>query len=141
MSFAGINYLAVVVAAAASFIFGGIWYGIFSAQWMAAAGIEDKDIHAIKGGAGLAPYVTAFFAQLVMALVLAGLIGHLGPNQVTLRNGLISAAVVWAGFVMTAMVVNHSFQGAKMELTLIDGGHWLGVLLIQGAIIGWLGLG
>ena len=26
------------------------------------------------------------------------------------------------------------------SLTLIDGGHWLGVLLIQGAILGWWGV-
>ncbi len=30
MTFAGLNYLAVVLAAAASFIFGGLWYGVFS---------------------------------------------------------------------------------------------------------------
>jgi hypothetical protein len=38
------------------------------------------------------------------------------------------------------MAVNNAFRGAKRELTLIDGGHWLGVLLLQGAIVGWLGL-
>jgi len=27
----------------------------------------------------------------------------------------------------------------KPALTLLDGGHWLGVLLLQGAVIGWLG--
>ena len=141
MSFAGVNYLAVVVAAAASFVFGGIWYGLFSAPWLRAANIKDEDIHSVKGSGAMVPYVTAFFAQLVMALFLAGLVGHLGQSQVTFRNGAISAVVVWAGFVMPAMVVNHSFQGAPKELTLIDGGHWLGVLLLQGAIIGWLGIG
>jgi hypothetical protein len=41
---------------------------------------------------------------------------------------------------MTSLVVNHAFQGVRRTLTLIDGGHWLGVLLIQGAIIGWFGV-
>ncbi|MBM3524115.1 MAG: DUF1761 domain-containing protein, partial [Alphaproteobacteria bacterium] len=36
--------------------------------------------------------------------------------------------------------VNHGFQGVKRALTVIDGGHWLGVLLIQGVIIGWMGV-
>jgi hypothetical protein len=75
-----------------------------------------------------------------MAWVLAGLIGHLGKDQVTLRNGLISGVFVWLGFVITVLVVNYGYQGAKRALTLIDGGHWLGVLLIQGAVIGWLGV-
>jgi hypothetical protein len=38
------------------------------------------------------------------------------------------------------MVVNYAFHGARHTLTLIDGGHWLGTLLIQGAILGWWGL-
>jgi len=140
MSFAGVNYLAVVLAAVASFLFGGIWYGVFSKQWMAAANINFDDIKQAKGGASIVPYAIAFIAQLVMAVVLAGVIGHLGQGQVTLKNGVISAALIWLGFVMTSLAVNHAFQMQKKALTVIDGGHWLGVLLAQGAIIGWFGV-
>ena len=139
MAFGGLNLLAVVVAAVASFIFGGVWYGVLSKQWMAAANIRMEDFQA-KGVTTAVPYAIAFLAQLVMAYVLAGLIGHLGTGQVTLKNSVISAAIVWAGFVLTTLMVNHAFQGAKKELTLIDGGHWLFVLLIQAAIIGWMGV-
>jgi hypothetical protein len=75
-----------------------------------------------------------------MAWVLAGVIGHLGPGEVTLRNGIISAAFVWLGFVITTLTVNNAFQRARWALTLIDGGHWLGVLLLQGAVIGLMGV-
>jgi hypothetical protein len=139
MMFGGLNHLAVVVAAIASFIFGGLWYGALSKQWMAAANIRKENFQA-KGAAAAIPYTIAFLAQIVMAYVLAGLIGHLGTGQVTLKNSVISAAIVWAGFVLTTLTVNHAFQGAKKELTLIDGGHWLFVLLIQGAVIGWMGI-
>jgi hypothetical protein len=139
MTFAGLNHLAIVLAAAASFLFGGLWYGAFSRQWMAAAGISVEDI-AAKGGVTIVPYVVAFVAQLVMAYVLAGILGHLGAGQVTLHNGIITGAICWAGFVATSLAVNHAFQGAKRQLTLIDGGHWLGVLLLQGALIGWMGV-
>ena len=138
MAFAGLNYTAVVLAAIASFIFGGIWYGAFAEQWMAAANVRPESLR--EGRAAAAPYIVAFIAQLVMAYVLAGMIGHLGQGQVTLRNGLIAGAFIWGGFVITALLVNHAFQGARRTLTLIDGGHWLGVLLIQGAIIGWMGV-
>jgi hypothetical protein len=139
VSFAGLNYAAVVLAAIASFIFGGLWYGALSEQWMAAANVRPEAIQG-HGRATVTPYVVAFAAQLVMAYVLAGMIGHLGQGQVTIRNGLISAAFIWGGFVFTALLVNHAFQGARRTLTLIDGGHWLGVLLIQGAVIGWMGV-
>jgi len=138
MQYAGTNYWAIMLAAAASFMFGAVWYGTFAKPWMAAIGKTEAEIR----GTGQTPilYLVAIIAQLVMAWVLAGLIGHLGPGQVTLKNGVISGAFAWLGFVVTTLAVNHGFQGAQRSLTVIDGGHWLGVLLIQGAIIGVMGV-
>jgi hypothetical protein len=138
MQFAGTNHWAIMLATAASFMFGAVWYGTLAKPWMAAVGKTEAEIKA----SGQAPvlYLVAIIAQLVMAWVLAGLIGHLGPGRVTLRNGVISGAFAWLGFVATTLAVNHGFQGAKRSLTVIDGGHWLGVLLIQGAIIGAMGI-
>jgi hypothetical protein len=131
------NYWAIVAAAAASFVFGGIWYSVLAKQWMAAVGKSEAEI---RQTGMIAPMVVTVVCQLAMAWVLAGVIGHLGAGQVTLRNGLISGAFCWFGFVLTSLVVNHAFQGSKRMLTLIDGGHWLGVLLIQGAVIGVMGV-
>ena len=75
-----------------------------------------------------------------MAWVLAGLLGHLGPGQVTLINGLISGAFCWLGFVITTMVANNAFAGRDPRLLLIDGGYWLLVLLLMGGIIGGMGV-
>lgn len=135
VSFAGLNPWAVVLAAVVSFIFGGVWYGVLGKAWMAAANLQAGDIRARA-----VPFIVAFVALLVMAWVLAGVIGHLGEGRVTLSNGVIAGAFAWAGFVLTTLVVNHAFQGVKPALTLIDGGHWLGVLLLQGAVIGLLGV-
>jgi len=84
------------------------------------------------------PFIYALVAELVMAWVLAGVIGHVGA--VTLRSGVISAAFCWLGFVITAMVVNNSFAMRDWRLLWIDGGHWLLVLLLMGAIIGAMGV-
>ena len=73
-----------------------------------------------------------------MAWVLAGLIGHLGPP--TLRAGVISGAFCWLGFVITTLLVNNSFTRRDWRLLFIDGGHWLLVLLLMGAIIGAMGV-
>ena len=75
-----------------------------------------------------------------MAWMLAGVLGHLGPGQVTLLNGVISAAFLWFGFVLTSTVVNNAFAGRTLASTGIDVGHWLIVLLAMGAIIGAIGL-
>jgi hypothetical protein len=141
MAFAGVNYLAVLLAAIASYLFGALWYGLLSRPWMAAAGVDEAMIKgADRKGPPPWPFIVAFLAQLFMALMLAGLIGHLSPGRVTLRTGVISALAIWAGFVMTSMIVNHNFQMTRPALTAIDGGHWLGVLVLQGLVIGWMGL-
>lgn len=136
MVFAGMNYFAIGLAAIAGYAFGAVYYMALSKVWLAASEKTEEDI---KNGAGIVPYVLAFAAAAVMAHMLAGILGHLGPGQVTLKNGLISAAFIWIGFVLTTTTVNNAFQGRKAMLTVVDAGHWLGVLLIQGAVIGALG--
>ena len=138
MAFAGTNHLAIVTASAASFLFGGVWYGIFSKPWMQALGKSETDLKSAGRSMPLLFSIT-IIAQLIMAWVLAGLIGHLASGPVTIRTGLITAAFLWLGFVATTLAVNHGYQGSRWSLTMIDGGHWLGVLLIQGAVIGLIG--
>jgi Protein of unknown function (DUF1761) len=138
MAFAGVNYLAVLLAAIGAFIFGGAWYGMLGKAWLAALG---KPEAAIKSGPPIAlRMAVAAAALLVMAYMLAGVLGHLGPGQVTLVNGVVAGFFIWLGFVLTTLVVNYVFQNQKWTLTLIDGGHWLGVLLIEGAVIGGIGV-
>lgn len=137
MNFAGMNILAIGLAAVAGFAFGAVYYMSLSKQWLAAIGKTKEEI---SGKRSIAPFVTSFVALVVMAWVLAGTLGHLGPGQVTLKNGVISALFVWVGFVATTVAVNNAFGGRKPMLSVIDGIHWLGVLVVQGAIIGAMGV-
>ncbi len=137
MAFAGINPLAVLIAAAAGFAFGAVYYISLSKQWLAAIGMTKEALAAKRSPV---PFVVSIVALLIMAWVLAGGIGHLGPAQVTLKNGVISALFMWLGFVITTLAVNYSFGQRRPTLTVIDGIHWLGVLVIQGAIIGAMGV-
>ncbi len=137
MTFSGINYLAVIIATLAGFGLGAVWYMVLGGAWMHALG-KTKDQMRAEGSAKALPFVIALVALFVMALMLAGLMGHLG--DITVRGGMFSGFFVWIGFVITTMGVNHAFSGAKPMLTLIDGGHWLAVLLIQGAVIGAFGV-
>jgi hypothetical protein len=138
MTFSGINYIAVIVATLAGFGLGAVWYMVLGRAWMRAIGKTEAEIKQNQVGAKALPFVIALVALFVMALMLAGLMGHLG--DVTVRGGVISAFFVWVGFVITTMGVNHAFAGAKPMLTLIDGGHWLAVLLVMGAAIGAFGI-
>jgi hypothetical protein len=137
MTFAGINYLAVAVAAVVAFAFGFAWYGLLRQRWVAALGRSEQELRP-GGRPPTAALALTFLAELLMAYMLAGIIGHLATY--TLAAGLITGLAVWAGFVFTTLVANHRFQQASWALTAIDGGHWLGVLLIQGAVIAALGV-
>ena len=134
MAFAGINYVAVLAAAVAGFVFGAVYYTALGKQWMAAAGLKAKDIDRKNP----VPFIVAGVAQLVLAYMLAGLLGHIG--DVTMRGALISAVFIWVGFIVTTMAVNHRFQGAPVSLTVIDCGHWLGVLLVMAVVLSIIGL-
>jgi hypothetical protein len=141
MTFAGINYLAVLIAALAGFGFGALYYMTLSKPWMNAIGWTPEQQAAktkSEFNSNRAPFLIAIVANLVIAWVLAGVIAHMGP--VTIRSGMISGAFVWLGFVITTLAVNYAFGGRNPMLTLIDGGHWLGVLLIMGAVVGAFGV-
>ena len=140
MTFAGLNYLAVVIAAIVAWVAGAVWYMSLSKVWVAAQGLTPEKMQENKGKSGAyLPFIYCFVAELVMAWVLAGLMAHLGAGQVTLLNGIISGAFCWLGFVITTLVVGNTFALRDMRLIWIDGGHWLIVLLLMGAIIGGMG--
>lgn len=139
--FAGLNAWMLPIAAVASFAFGGIWYGALSKRWMDAAGLTIEEIKARRGNVAH-PFVVTLLCQLLMAWMLAGVILHLskGGTPATAMTGVITAAFLWLGFVVTTQIVNHQFQMQKPALTIIDSGHWLGVMLIQGALLGAYGI-
>jgi hypothetical protein len=137
MSFTGVNYIAVIIAALAGFGLGAVWYMILAKPWMHAVGKTEAELKQ-DGPTQVVPFAIAIVALFVVALMLAGVMGHVG--DVTIRGGVISGFFVWLGFVITTMGVNHAFSGASTKLTLIDGGYWLAALLIQGAVIGAFGV-
>jgi hypothetical protein len=108
---------------------------------MAALGTAPEKMQAAKQEPGaFLPFIYAFVAELIMAWTLAGILGHLGMGQVTIRNGVISGLFLWFGLVMTTTLVNYTFARRDWRLLLIDGGHWLLVLALIGAIIGAFGV-
>jgi succinate dehydrogenase/fumarate reductase cytochrome b subunit len=136
MVFAGLNYLAIILAALAAFGWGAIYYMTLSKQWLAAVGISREQMQSRSA----APFVISFIALIIMSWVLAGTVGHLGPGQVTIKNGIISGLFLWLGFIATTVFVNNAYPGRKYSLSAIDSIHWLGVVVIEGAVIGAIGV-
>src|SRR6186713_1047070 len=78
LTFAGMNYLAVLIAAIAAFGWGAGYYMTLSKQWLAAVGMTKEQMQANYTPT---PFIISFVALLVMAWVLAGTLAHLGPGQ------------------------------------------------------------
>ena len=131
-----INYLAVLAATALSFVFGAGWYTALSKAWLTAVERTPEEVKAV-GRPGWLPFVVAIVLEFVMAYMLARTIEAVGVTD--LSGGLLTGLAAAVGFALPATAINYIYPARKAALTLIDGGHWLGVLLIQGAVIGLMG--
>jgi len=137
MAFAGVNYVAAALAGVAGWLVGALWYWILGKPWLAANNMTPEAMKG-HGRPSPLPFIVAFVANLTMAWAIAGLLGHFA--QFSIQDGIITGAACWLGFVITTMAVNNLFAKRNPVLLLIDGGHWLAVLMVQGAIIGAMGV-
>ena len=131
MGFTSFSPLAIIVAALLAFGFGFAWHRAVEKPWMTASGYAGRP--ALKPG----PLGIVFLALLVMATALAGIVGHIGA--VTVGNALITGILIWAGFVLTTIVVDHSYEARSRKLTYLNAAHWLGVIVIMSVVIGFIG--
>lgn len=137
MNYLDINWLGVLLAAIASMALGAAWYMGLSKQWLAATGKTTEEIMAGSGGQAT-PFIWGAVMQLVMAYFLAlltpAILGGMTPG-----NAVAVGLHIWIGFIITAMILNHRYQGEKWSLTVIDGGYLLAALIVQGVVLGLLG--
>ena len=141
MAFVTVNWLSIIPAAVAAWLFGGIYYSATSKFWLAAQGKTMEQCQAEQaaksGAAKVAPFIVVFIAEIIIAWALYGLLVHM--NAFTLRGGVISAVLCWFGFVVTTLTSNYAFHGRRTMLSVIDSVAWLGAFVIIGAIVGWMG--
>jgi hypothetical protein len=131
MDFTSFSPLGIVIAALAAFGFGFAWHRALEKPWMTASGYGGRP--ALKPG----PLAIVFLAELVMAAALAGIVGHIGA--VTVGNALITGILAWAGFILTTIVIDHSYEARSRKLTYLNAGHWFGVIVIMSVVIGLFG--
>jgi hypothetical protein len=113
-----INYLAVLVAAVASFILGGLWYSplLFAKSWQRESGVTDEQMAGANMG-------LIFGLTLVLSLIAAFVFAlFLGPRP-SMPLGLgagFSAGLCW---VTASLGINYLFERKSLKLFLINGGY------------------
>ncbi|WP_414832478.1 DUF1761 domain-containing protein [Afifella sp. YEN Y35] len=136
MHFGSMNYWAIPLAAVFGFLAHLLWLRILPAPKGVSGGVR----RSLAMGAPTVPrQILVFILILIMAYVLAGAIGHLGPGQTTTRNGVVSAVILWAGFVATTSGVNGVLAGQPARQTFMTIGRWFFVLVAEGFCLGVFG--
>jgi hypothetical protein len=125
-----VNWLAVVLAASAAFLLGGLWYGaLFGKAKMDAAGPGVAEARTTP--------LRTMGTTLLLALVSASLLGHLfarlsDPSKWWLYP-MMSGGVA-LGFVIPALLTSYTHQRIAPRVMLIDAGYWLLAYLAMGAV-------
>jgi hypothetical protein len=134
LDFAGVNWLAVIVAAVAGIIVGFAWYAppVFGRRWARASGIELPQPGQVQPMTYIGGVVTALVTAYVLAVISRGL------GAATLVDGAIVGVVVWLGFVATWLASSVFFERRSTEWWAINAGQAVVSLAIMGAIIGSL---
>lgn len=136
----GINYWAILVCGVVAMILGAIWYGpIFGKKWMQICGATDMDMEKRKEMQKRA--MPLYFIQFALVLVQLFILAHL--TGVTMKSGVLSAVLVWVGFIMPTIAACSMWtnEPRKQAWTrfLIQSGYQLVCFTLFGVILGhWI---
>ena len=128
---AGINLLAVLVAAMVAFVVGGIWYAplLFGEGWLTRPRLPE---HLCAHKPGLI-FGFGFLLSLIAALMFAIFLGPHPSMQVAVLTGC-AAGLVW---IATGLARNHRSnvpKGRGLELCLINGGFHAVQFMVLGLV-------
>jgi hypothetical protein len=127
------NYLAVVVAAIACFLFEAIWYSAFLSAWLKGIGHNRQWLDTT----GVSLWLQCGTALLAAALLAATIstFTQLTGAQTAWRGAKIAAAL-WAGCVLTTMATEYVFEVRSYAIFAVNAGFWLIGMMLMGAIVG-----
>lgn len=131
---ANANLLAILVAAAAGFLVGGLWYGpLFGKAWQRESGLSDD---AIKSANMARIFGTTFLLSLLSAVFLGHLLAHFDADFY--RIMMISTGIA-LGFIAPAIGTNYLFARKSAKLFAIDAGYWTAFYAAMGLAFALLG--
>lgn len=130
-----INWLAVLVAAVAAFVIGGVVYSaIFGKKWMVLHGYDNEAATARMRTNQARAFGRMFFADLLMAAVIAVILTALG--DVTWMTGAVVGLLMWAGAALPDQIMQNAAHRKPVAAFGIDAVHALLYLVAAGAILG-----
>ena len=128
----GINIWAVLVAALANFLIGGLWYSpaLMGKTWMRANGFTEDDL---KKGSPAVIFGMSFVFCLIMS---ANLAGFLNDPSTTFGFAVAAGVAAGLGWATLGMGVIALFERRPWSYILVNGGYLTISFAAMGAILG-----
>lgn len=137
------NWIALIVAALATFMLGWVWYGmIFKNAWQAETGITDEKAKA-AGGMVLTMVLSVVLAFFVAFFLAAFCWIHAQiPEEVagqameyTFKHGAFHGAFIAIVVGLPILITNARYELRSWKLIAINAGYWIISFAIMGGIV------
>lgn len=127
-----LNYWAVIAAAIAVFVIGGIWYSpfLFAKSWMNAAGLSEYEIN---NGNKAKIFGFTFVFVLIMAYCLGM---FLDDPAIGTGMGAFYGFLTGFGWIFFALATSSLFEQRSWKYIFINGGYWTISFTVMGLILG-----
>ncbi|SMX41139.1 DUF1761 domain-containing protein [Octadecabacter ascidiaceicola] len=125
--------LSVLVAAAAGYAFGALWYMSLSKPWVEASGAKSDENRRPEGSSPL-PFILSAIAMILVAGMMRHTFALSGIE--TLGKGLVSGMGIGLFFISPWIMINNAYGMRPFKLTIIDSGYAVIGCAIMGAVLG-----
>ena len=131
---ANANLLAILVAAAAGFLVGGLWYGpLFGKVWMTQNNFTEEEL---RGANMLKIYGLTFAFSVLSAVFLGQLLAFFDANA---RSTMMISVGIALGYIVPAIGTNYLFARKSGKLFAVDAGYWIVFYAAMGIVFVLLG--
>ncbi len=110
----------VLVAAAAAWVFGAVWYMALAKPWVEASGIKVDENGRPEGNSPV-PYVLSAIAMFLVAGMMRHIIAQAEID--TLLKGLMTGGGIGLFMISPWIMINNAYGMRPFRLTLIDSGY------------------
>lgn len=132
-----LNWLPILVATAAYWLLGALWYSaLFAGVW--SKGLEKQGVKLAKLSKGemITKYVGTFVANLVVVIAVAWLVDAV--HLVRLVGAVKLGLLLGVGISGMALAVSYSWEGKPLGNLLVDGSyHTLGPIVAAVIVLAW----
>jgi hypothetical protein len=131
---ANANLLAILIAAAAGFLVGGLWYGpLFGKAWMTENNFTEDEL---RGANMFKIYGLTFAFSVLSAVFLGHLLAFFDTNA---QSTMMISIGIALGYIVPAIGTNYLFARKSGKLFAIDAGYWIVFYAAMGVVFVLLG--